>query len=172
MLIVGDVVHEIAWNVSPGGTFGSLIYWVTKLVAFVAIWAALYAVIAVIKFIIAHWIWFAIGILPSQFSEGLLEFLAEHNFSASIESMSETYDAIYSITNSINNDIPVYALALGESFNSSLGGIKDHWIVITEVHIDNVAKENICYFSSWGNNGYFNYDDSYSVPSFYFLNIK
>ena len=61
VLIVGEIVHEIAWNVSPGGTFGSLIYWVTKLVAFVAIWAVLYAVIAVIKFIIAHWIWFAIG---------------------------------------------------------------------------------------------------------------
>ena len=61
LLIVGEVVHEIAWNVSPGGTFGSLIYWVTKLIAFVAIWAVLYAVIAVIKFIIVHWIWFVIG---------------------------------------------------------------------------------------------------------------
>ena len=61
LLIVGEVVHEIAWNVSPGGTFGSQIYWVTKIIAFVAIWAVLYAVIAVIKFIIAHWIWFAIG---------------------------------------------------------------------------------------------------------------
>ena len=61
LLIVGEVVHEIAWNVSPGGTFGSLIYWATKLIAFVAIWAVLYAVIAVIKFIIAHWIGFAIG---------------------------------------------------------------------------------------------------------------
>ena len=61
LLIVGKVVHKIAWNVSPGGTFGSLIYWGTKLIAFVAIWAVLYAVIAVIKFIIAHWIWFAIG---------------------------------------------------------------------------------------------------------------
>ena len=61
LLIVGEVVHEIAWNISPGGTFGSLIYWMTKLIAFVAIWAVLYAVIVVIKFIIAHWIWFAIG---------------------------------------------------------------------------------------------------------------
>ena len=61
LLIVGEIVHEIAWNVSPGGTFGPLIYWVTKLIAFVAIWAVLYAIIAIIKFIIAHWIWFAIG---------------------------------------------------------------------------------------------------------------
>lgn len=61
LLIVGEIVHEIAWSVSPGGTFGSLIYWVTKLLAFVAIWAVLYAVIAAIQFIIAYWVWFAIG---------------------------------------------------------------------------------------------------------------
>ena len=61
LLVLGEVVHEIAFYVSPGGTFGSLIYWVTKLIAFAAIWAVLYAIIAIIKFIIAHWIWFAIG---------------------------------------------------------------------------------------------------------------
>ncbi len=61
LLVLGEIVHEIAFYVSPGGTFGSLIYWVTKLIAFAAIWAVLYAIIAIIKFIIAHWIWFAIG---------------------------------------------------------------------------------------------------------------
>ena len=61
LLIVGEIVHEIAWNASPGGTFGSLIYWVTKLIAFVAIWAVLYAIIATVQFVIAHWIWFDIG---------------------------------------------------------------------------------------------------------------
>lgn len=61
LLIVGEIVHEIAWSASPGGTFGSLIYWVTKLIAFVVIWAVLYAIIAVVQFIVAYWIWFAIG---------------------------------------------------------------------------------------------------------------
>ena len=61
LLIVGEIVHEIAWKASPGGTFGSLIYWATKLLAFVIIWAALYAIIATIQFIIAYWVWFAIG---------------------------------------------------------------------------------------------------------------
>lgn len=61
LLIVGEIVHEIAWSISPGGTCGSLIYWVTKLIAFVAIWAVLYAIIATVQFVIAHWIWFAIG---------------------------------------------------------------------------------------------------------------
>ena len=61
LLVVGEIVHEVAWSVSPGGTFGSLIYWVTKLLAFVVIWAVLYALIAVVQFVIAHWIWFAVG---------------------------------------------------------------------------------------------------------------
>jgi hypothetical protein len=59
--VIGEIVHAIAWRTSPGGTFGSLIYWGTKLIAFVAIWLVLYVLIAVIKFIIAYWVWFAVG---------------------------------------------------------------------------------------------------------------
>ena len=62
LFILGEIVHEIAFYVSPGGKFGSLIYWATKLFAFVAIWAVLYAIIVAIQFIIAHWVWFAIGV--------------------------------------------------------------------------------------------------------------
>ena len=61
LLIIGEIVHEIAFLVSPGGTFGSLIYWVTKLLVFVAIWAILYGIIATINFVILHWLWFTIG---------------------------------------------------------------------------------------------------------------
>lgn len=61
LLAVGEIAHEIAWSVSPGGRFGSFIYWITKLPAFVLIWAVLYAIIAAIQFIIAYWIWFTIG---------------------------------------------------------------------------------------------------------------
>ena len=61
LLVAGEIVHEIAWNVSPGGRFGSLIYWVTKLLAFVSVWAILYGVISAIKFVVAHWVWFTIG---------------------------------------------------------------------------------------------------------------
>ena len=61
LLILGEIVHEIAWKASPGGTFGSLIYWITKLFAFVAIWAVLYGLITAVKFVIAHWVWFAAG---------------------------------------------------------------------------------------------------------------
>ena len=61
LLVVGEVVHEIAWNASPGGRFGSIIYWVTKILAFIAIWAILYGIITAIKFVILHWIWFTVG---------------------------------------------------------------------------------------------------------------
>ena len=62
LLVVGEVVHEIAFHISPGGDFGSAIYWISKLIVFIIIWAILYAVIAFIQFIIAHWIWFLIAV--------------------------------------------------------------------------------------------------------------
>ena len=55
MLSVGAVVHEIAWRVSPGGRWGSQIYWLTKIVAIIAIWMALVAVIALCRFVASHW---------------------------------------------------------------------------------------------------------------------
>ena len=61
LLFVGEITHEIAWWVSPGGEFGSLIYWATKLCAFMAIWAVLYGLIALIKAIIDYWPWFTFG---------------------------------------------------------------------------------------------------------------
>ncbi len=61
LLVVNEICHAIAWRQSSGGTFGSLIYWSTKALTFVAIWAALYIAITVIKFVIVHWAWFAVG---------------------------------------------------------------------------------------------------------------
>ena len=61
LTILGWIVHEIAWSASPGGRFGSLIYWGTKLLAFVLIWAILYIIIAAITFIVTHWVWFLCG---------------------------------------------------------------------------------------------------------------
>lgn len=61
ILFVGEIVHEIAYSFSQGGRFGSLIYWITKLIVFVVIWAILYAIISVINFIISYWILFLIG---------------------------------------------------------------------------------------------------------------
>lgn len=62
ILVVGEIAHEIAYWVSPGGKkFGSIIYWVSKLLVFVVTWAILYGIITAVQFAIAHWIWFTIG---------------------------------------------------------------------------------------------------------------
>lgn len=63
LAVLGWVVHEIAWSASPGGVFGSVIYWVTKFLAFVVIWAVLYILISIIIFISAHWVWFLCGVI-------------------------------------------------------------------------------------------------------------
>ena len=56
LFIVGELVHEIAWNISPGGTIGSAIYWTTKLLFFIIIWVMLYVIIAIVQWIITNWI--------------------------------------------------------------------------------------------------------------------
>lgn len=61
ILAISEIVHEIAFSFSPGGKLGSLIYWVTKLVAFVVIWGIIYAIILGIQFIVANWLWFLLG---------------------------------------------------------------------------------------------------------------
>ena len=59
ILVVGELAHEIAYWVSPGGKeFGSLIYWVTKFLTFIAMWAVLYGIIVAIQFVTRYWIWF------------------------------------------------------------------------------------------------------------------
>lgn len=62
-LTVGEIIHVIAWNASPGGKIGSLFYWVTKFLAFLFAWALLNSIIITISFIVKNWIWFTIGAL-------------------------------------------------------------------------------------------------------------
>lgn len=56
LVVIGEVAFRIAWNASPGGFGGSTIHWIVRIIAFLVMWAVAYAVIAVAKFIIAHWI--------------------------------------------------------------------------------------------------------------------
>ena len=53
--------HKAAWEFSPGGSFGSLIFWGAKFAVTISAWAVLYGIIVAAKFVIAHWIWFALG---------------------------------------------------------------------------------------------------------------
>lgn len=42
ILLVGEVAHEIAYWISPGGkTFGSIVYWISKFITFLLMWAIL-----------------------------------------------------------------------------------------------------------------------------------
>ena len=56
IVIINAVAFKIAWDASPGGTFGSAIHWAVRLIAFVIIWAITYGVIALAKWIFANWI--------------------------------------------------------------------------------------------------------------------
>ena len=56
LLVLGEISFRIAWEASPGGFGGSEIHWFVRAIAFVAMWAAASAVIAVAKFVIAHWV--------------------------------------------------------------------------------------------------------------------
>ena len=57
LIVLGEVAHEIAFYVSPGGKYGSIIYWVTKIPCFFIIWLVTYILIVVIQFFVANWIW-------------------------------------------------------------------------------------------------------------------
>lgn len=56
LLVLGEIAFRIAGEASPGGFGGSAIHWFVRAIAFVAMWAVAYAVIAAAKFVIAHWI--------------------------------------------------------------------------------------------------------------------
>lgn len=59
LLVLGEIAFRIAWEASPGGfggSGGSAIHWFIRAIAFVAMWAVAYAIIAAAKFVIAHWV--------------------------------------------------------------------------------------------------------------------
>ena len=56
LAVIGAIAFGIAWNISPGGEFGSLIHWVVGLIAFVILWAIVYGIIALVQWIFANWV--------------------------------------------------------------------------------------------------------------------
>lgn len=51
--LVGDLRHIGVLQTSVGS---SIVHWIIRIIAFIAIWAILYVLIATVKFVIAHWI--------------------------------------------------------------------------------------------------------------------
>ena len=56
LAIIGAIAFRIAWKVSPGGEWGSLIHWVIRLIAFVVLWAIVYGVIVLVQWMFANWV--------------------------------------------------------------------------------------------------------------------
>ena len=56
LAVIGAIAFGVAWNISPGGRFGSLIHWVVRLIAFVVLWAIVYGIIALVQWIFANWV--------------------------------------------------------------------------------------------------------------------
>lgn len=56
LAVIGAIAFLIAWNISPGEDFGSLIHWVVRLIAFVILWAIVYGIIALVQWIFANWV--------------------------------------------------------------------------------------------------------------------
>ncbi len=53
--IIGAIAFKIAWEVSPGGRFGSEIHWFVRIIAFVILWAIVRGAIAAVQWLISNW---------------------------------------------------------------------------------------------------------------------
>ncbi|MDE6434650.1 MAG: hypothetical protein K2L07_10545 [Lachnospiraceae bacterium] len=65
LLVVNSVAFELAYaavgklysgNIIHGRKTGSILHWTVRILAFFALWAVLYGLIALVKLCIAHWI--------------------------------------------------------------------------------------------------------------------
>jgi len=64
MAIIGTVAFKIAWEVSPGGRWGSLIHWTVRILAVVMLFTIISGIIWLISLIITipMWIWILVVI--------------------------------------------------------------------------------------------------------------
>ena len=56
MGIIGIVAFKIAWELSPGGTFGSIIHWMVRIFIFFILWLSVYYIIFAVKWLVANWL--------------------------------------------------------------------------------------------------------------------
>lgn len=66
LLVVNTLAFELAYaavgklysgNIIHGKKSGRVLHWTIRIIAFIVLWAILYALIAFVKLCIAHWIW-------------------------------------------------------------------------------------------------------------------
>lgn len=51
LIIINEIAFRIAWNTSPGGRFGSEIHWAVRILVFIILWAIIYGIIFLVKWI-------------------------------------------------------------------------------------------------------------------------
>lgn len=51
MLVINEIAFRIAWNASRGGKFGSEIHWAVRIPTFIILWAIIYSLIFLVKWI-------------------------------------------------------------------------------------------------------------------------
>ena len=56
LLIIGVISFSVGWEVSPGGSFGSVIHWCVRLITFFVLWAITYGAFSAFRWFIAHWL--------------------------------------------------------------------------------------------------------------------
>ncbi len=56
LLALNLVVYRIAFDISPGGDFGSLIHWIVRILLFLLLWSVLWLLITVVSWIIVNWV--------------------------------------------------------------------------------------------------------------------
>lgn len=54
--IIGAIAFKIAWEVSPGGRFGSEIHWLVRIITFVILWAIVRGAITAVQWLISNWV--------------------------------------------------------------------------------------------------------------------
>lgn len=51
LLVINEIAFQIAWKTSPGGRFGSEIHWAVRIPTFIILWAIIYGLIFLLKWI-------------------------------------------------------------------------------------------------------------------------
>lgn len=66
MTVIGIISFKVAWGVSPGGKYGSIINWAVGLLTLSGLWLISCAIIKVVCFIAANWVIFVcLGIIAA-----------------------------------------------------------------------------------------------------------
>lgn len=72
LAVINEIAFRIAWQTSPGGTWGSEIHWAVRIPTFFIMWVITYGIIWTIKWLFINWV-FVLSILGAViFAVGII----------------------------------------------------------------------------------------------------